>query len=97
MANVQFLCCMRRQLGLPIRVDGVDVHGHYDLAVSLGGGTHARHKSLIAAWRQVFVEAGGQVPDRNIELLLKRTHIPVPADDKRRMDIVVPGLNVEYG
>eukprot|EP00973_Karenia_brevis_P086811 12038831-Karenia_brevis.AAC.1 len=52
---------------------------------------------MIAAWRQVFVEAGGSVPDRNIERLLRNTHVPVHADDMRRLDIVVSSLNVARG
>ena len=52
---------------------------------------------MIAAWRQVFSEAGGQVPDRNIERLLRNSHVPVPPDDLRRLDIIVPGLNVDRG
>ena len=52
---------------------------------------------MIAAWRQVFIEAGGKVPDRNRERMLRNTHIPVPPEDSRRMDLVVPGLNVARG
>ena len=52
---------------------------------------------MLAAWRQVFSEAGGQVPDRNCERMLRNTHVPVPPDDCRRLDLVVPGLNVARG
>jgi len=52
---------------------------------------------MTAAWRQVFVEAGGQVPLRNIERMLAATHVPVDSQDQRRLDLIVPGLNVSYG
>ena len=58
---------------------------------------NARHTVMIAAWHQVFVEAGGKVPDRNRERLLRDTHVPVPPADARRLDLVVPGLNVHRG
>ena len=66
-------------------------------ADNLGARLNARHTVLIAAWRQIFAEAGGQVPDRNIERMLSNTHIPVPEGDTRRLDLVVPGLNVARG
>ena len=52
---------------------------------------------MIAAWRQVFIEAGAEVPDRNIERLLRRTHVPVPDHSLLRIDLLVPGLNVARG
>ena len=42
-------------------------------------------------------EAGGAVPDRNVERLLCDTNVPVHPDDLRRLDIIVPNLNVERG
>ena len=53
--------------------------------------------AVLAVWRQVFVEAGGQVPQWNVERMLRTTWIPVPAWDNRRLDLVAPGLNVEHG
>ena len=93
----EFRCSMRRRLGMPVRIEGPDVHGHRRLAESIGGSTNVRHTSMIAAWRQVFVEAGGQVPDRNVERMLWRTHINVPEGDRRRMDLLVSGLQVALG
>ena len=90
-------CAVRARLGLAVCVDGPDAHGHRRLADSMGGRTHARHTAMIAAVRQVLVEAGGQVPDRNVERLLRRTHVPVPPGDNRRLDLIVPGLNVARG
>ena len=58
---------------------------------------NARHTTVTAAWRQVFVEAGGAVPDRNVERLLRDTHVPVPPQDQRRLDLIVPNLNVAFG
>ena len=88
---------MRMRLGLAICIDGPDPHGYYRLADSHGGRTHARHKAVIAAWRQVFIEAGGEVPNNNVERLLRSTHVPVPEHSQLRVDIVVPGLNVAEG
>ena len=58
---------------------------------------HARHSAVVAGWRQVMVEAGGNIPDRNVERLLRNTHVPVDTNDLRRLDLVVPGLNVARG
>ena len=88
---------MRHRLGIAVTIDGPDPHGHRRLVESVGGCTSARHTAMKAAWRQVFVEAGGQVPDRNVERMLSTTHVPVPEGDRRRIDLVVPGLNVARG
>ena len=68
-------CAMRRRLGLAVAFEGPDPHGHRRLADNLGARLNARHTVLIAAWRQIFAEAGGQVPDRNIERMLSNTHL----------------------
>ena len=47
--------------------------------------------------QRVYTEAGARIPDRYVERLLTRTHVRVPAHDQRRMDLVVPGLQVERG
>ena len=88
---------MRRRLGVAVHFEGDDRHGHLCLANNTGANLNARHDAMIAAWRQVFFEAGGAVPDRNIERLLRRSHIPVPPGDMRRLDIVVTRLNVHRG
>ena len=90
-------CAMRLRLGLAACLDGPDPFGYGRLADNLGGRTNARHTAVVAAWRQVFVEAGGEVPDRNVERMLQRTHVPVPEGDQRRLDLIVPGLNVAQG
>ena len=33
----------------------------------------------------------------NIERLLRRTNVPVPSTDQRRLDLIVPGLNIYEG
>ena len=58
---------------------------------------NARHTEYNAGWRQVLTEAGGQIPDRNAERMLRNTHVPVDPADTRRLDFVVPGLNVARG
>ena len=42
-------------------------------------------------------EAGGLIPDRNVERMLRDTHIPVQGNDNRRLDIIVAGLHVARG
>ncbi len=108
LTNAEMLCALRRRLGLAVLADApvcngrgchqrVDAHGHHRLACNRSGRAHGRHRGLIAAWRQVFVEAGGAVPDRNIKRMLRDTHVPVPPGDMRRLDLVVPGLGVDRG
>ena len=92
-----FVCAVRRRLGIACVMDGPDVHGHGRLAEGTGGGWQGRHTELVAAWRQVFREAGGQVPDRNIERCLSTTNIPVRQGDMRRLDIVVTCTNAAGG
>ena len=67
------------------------------LACPRSGRAYHRHRDLVTAWRQVFTEAGGQVPRRNVERLLRDTLVRVPADDQRRLDIIAPNLNVASG
>ena len=97
MRNDEFGCCMKFRLGLAVSFDGPDPHGFQHLADNRGGRLNARHSGMLAGWRQVLVEAGGQIPDRNVERILHNTHVPVPAGDMRRLDLVVPGLNVDRG
>eukprot|EP00973_Karenia_brevis_P069252 9628882-Karenia_brevis.AAC.1 len=95
--DTELQCAMRRRLGIAVTFEGEDPHGHAQLTDNLGARLNARHSGMLAAWRQVFSEAGGQVPDRNMERLLRNTHIPVSPDDLRRLDIVVAGLTVVRG
>ena len=88
---------MRRRLGIATSFEGPDTHGHSSLTTNAAGRLNARHTCWNVAWRQVFSEAGSQVPDRNWERMLSRTHIRVPPGDTRRLDLVVPGLSVAHG
>ena len=76
--------------------DGPDVHGHAVLA-RRGAAMNARHSTMNAGWRQVLTEAGGRIPHRNVERMLCNTHVPVAEGDHRRLDLIVPGLNVDRG
>ena len=59
--NLQFLCAMRRKLGLTVTFHGPDRFGHTRVATRTGGGTHARHTAIVAAFlliknvRTIFV------------------------------------------
>ena len=88
---------VRFRLGLAVHFDGPDPHGFRRLADNTGGRLNARHSGMLAAWRQVLVEAGSPIPARNVERMLRDTHVPVPPDDGRRLDIIAPGLNVAHG
>ena len=55
--NEQLQCAVKRRLGIAVTTDGPDPHGHLFLATTLGGRTHGRHKEMVAAWKQVLVEA----------------------------------------
>eukprot|EP00959_Pyramimonas_sp_CCMP1952_P316999 6635160-Pyramimonas_sp.AAC.1 len=37
------------------------------------------------------------IPDRNVERLLRETHVPVPPADQRRLDLIASCLNVARG
>ena len=43
------------------------------------------------------LDAGASIPKRNIERLLRDTQVVVPPDDQRRLDLIVPNLNVALG
>ena len=77
---------MRRRLGLATRFEGPDTHGHMRLTTNEDARLNARHTAWLVAWRQVFQEAGGHVPDRYVERMLCNTYIPVRPGDNRRLD-----------
>ena len=98
LTSTDIVSALRFRLGLPINPQASDPMGYRRLADNRSVRLHTRHRGLVAAWRQVFVEAGGHVPKRNVERLLRHTHIPgLSPDDMRRLDLVVPGLNVARG
>ena len=96
-SNDLLQCAVRRRLGVACSFEGPDSHGHSRLADGTNSRLYTRHTEMVGAWRQIFQEAGGKVPDRNIERMLARTNIPVPTGDLRRLDIIVPGLNIDNG
>ena len=106
LSNPEFLCALRRRLGLATggareHCEGcgraIDPHGHHRTACGRTGRYYARHKCVVAAWRQVFQEAGGHVPVRNVQRMLRNTHVPVDPRDARRLDLLVTGLSVARG
>ena len=70
MSNLVFQFAVKRRLGLAVCWDGPDPHGHAVIAAR-GAAMNARHSVMLAAWRQVFIEAGGTVPDRIRERMLR--------------------------
>ena len=86
---------VRRRLGLTICAEGADAHGYHRLDDWVGG--RKRRRDIIVAWRQVLVEAGGEIPGLNVERLLASTHVRVPQHSLLRLDLVVPGFNVAGG
>ena len=96
-SNVHLQCAVRRRLGIAVTFEGDDVHGHASLTDNRWARLNIRHNGVVAGWRQVLVEAGGSIPDRNVERTLTRTNIPVAPTDGRRLDLIAPGLNVYRG
>jgi len=88
---------MRRRLGIAVAVEGDDLHGHASLTDNRWARLNTRHKGVVAGWRQVLMEAGGSIPDRNVERMLAATNIPVNPNDGRRLDLLASGLNVYRG
>ena len=95
--NPQMMCAIRRRLGIGVLCDGGDPHGHSKMTSNHNGRLNARHTWMVSAWRQVLTEAGAIIPDRNVERLLRETHVPVPPEDQRRLDLIAPCLNVARG
>ena len=85
---------MRRGLGIAVSFEGEDAHGHAALTDNRWARLNIRHNGVVAGWRQVLVEAGASIPDRNVERTLNSTNIPVPPHDG---SLVAPGLNVFRG
>jgi hypothetical protein len=95
--NHELLIAMRRWPGVAISCKGPDAHGHASFATNVGARMNARHTEYNAGWKQVLVEAGGHMPSRNEGRVLRNTCVPVDPLDSRRLDLVVPGLNVAQG
>ena len=106
MKDDSFRAALRRRLGLASLADNftcegcgskIDKHGFHWMACNRTGRNHWRHRALLQAWRQIFYEAGGQIPDRNIERMLRTTNILVAILDDRRLDLIVTGLRAKRG
>ena len=106
MSNVDMQVALRLRLGLPIGHDGsrcegcrtlLDAYGYHRITCPRTARLHTRHTGIRPAWRQVFVEAGGSVPRRNIERLLRNCNVPIATGFQRRLDLVVSGLGVARG
>ena len=102
----EFACALRRRLGLGVtaidlQCEGcgadLDPFGHHRCACGRTGRNHARHRGAMAAWRQVFQESGHPIPQRNVERLLRNTHIPTARDTERRLDLIVGNTSVARG
>ena len=104
--NSELLTAMRLRLGLVVPQDGthceacrtqLDRLGYHRLTCTRTARLHTRHSALLNAWRQVLVEAGGAVPRRNVERLLRDCNVQVNAAPQRRLDLVATNLGVARG
>ena len=59
MENWDMMCAVRRRLGIAVVYANGEANGHDTFADNMGGRLNPRHSYLLAAWRQVFYEAGG--------------------------------------
>lgn len=96
LSNDIFQCLMRRRLGMPIVTDQeqckarschhrLDAYGHHLTTCMCSGIAHGRHSMCIRVWRRILEEAGYRV---RVERTLADTHLRVPTNDRRRMDLV---------
>ena len=104
--NVAFSCGLRRRLGLATgstdyACEGcgaaLDPFGFHRCACTRSGRHNARHFGVLQAWRQVFQESGNSIPRRNVERLLRNTHVPCDRRDARRLDLIVAGSSIARG
>ena len=104
--NAELLTALRLRLGLPVPQEGarcegcraaLDPLGYHRLTCTRTARLHTRHRELVNAWRQVLVEAGGAVPRRNVERLLRDCNVRVDTALQRRLDLVVSNLSVARG
>ena len=100
------LGALRLRLGLPVSQAGVscegcravlDDLGYHRLTCTRTARLHTRHFELVQVWRQVLVEAGGRIPRRNVERLLRECNIRILDRFQRRLDLVVAGTGVARG
>eukprot|EP00959_Pyramimonas_sp_CCMP1952_P058816 1228414-Pyramimonas_sp.AAC.1 len=70
--NDLFLCVVRKRLDIVVVFDGPEPRGCASLRSNKEGRLITRHAEVLAGWRQILVEAGGSIPDRNVERQLAR-------------------------
>ena len=75
----------------------MDALGYHRLTCSRTARLHTRHRDLVSAWRQVLVEAGGAIPRRNVERLVRDCNVRLTVNQQRRVDLVVTRLGVNRG
>ena len=99
--DAEFRCALRRRLHLPVNLlddkclacrAQLDPYGFHVTTCMRTGLVHARHKCLVQCWRTVCKEAGVNIPDRNVERLIRDTHLRHSANDGRRLDLITPGV-----
>ena len=95
-----------RRLGLPAEMladacegcgSNLDEMGYHRTTCMRSGRVQTRHKPLIQIWRRVFREAGISIGQRNVERTLGSTHIRRSPEDRRRMDLLCPGVDGIFG
>lgn len=106
MWNEEYTCAVRRRLGLALNAisdncEGcgtlLDPYGYHRCPCTCTSRNHTRHRSMLGAWRQVFQESGNTIPRRNVERLLRNTHVPVANQDSRRLDLIVANASIARG
>ena len=106
LSNTELLIALRLRLGLQVPQDGarceacganLDPLGYHRLTCTRTARLHVRHRGLMQAWRQVFVEAGGSVPRRQVERLLQDCNVRLATGHQRRLDLVVTNVGVARG
>ena len=102
----ELLTAMRLRLGLEVPQEDtrcerchmpLDARGYHRLTCNRTARLHTRHRCLVGAWRQVLVEAGGAIPRRNVERLVRDCNVRLTTNVQRRVDLVVTGLGVNRG
>eukprot|EP00959_Pyramimonas_sp_CCMP1952_P059103 1234486-Pyramimonas_sp.AAC.1 len=89
--NSHISCAIRRRLRIGILCDGAY---HSKMGTNSNSRLNTRRTWMASARRHVCTEAGGLIPDHNVERQLARTRLPVPSGDQRRIDLIVPCFNV---
>ena len=106
LSSPQMRLALRRRAGAdlglePSQCEGCNVQldrwGHHRCACMRTGRAHNRHKRMTSYWRQVLMETGAEIPDRNMERLIRDTQVRCDPDDRRRMDLIATDLEIYNG